>query len=197
MEVEKLKIGDLKKLIPGNASDICMRYELSDPASELLDDAIDSRTFAKSLFEKEYYEDLLIFLCYTLPKRELIWWGYLVASDLETEQVSSQSVHALSRIKEWVYRPNDDLRFELEEYANQKKFKTVSSWVAMGVFWSGGSIVANDLPKVEPDETLTAKALVGAIRLAGVIEKPENKENNLKSFLARGLDIANGGSGEL
>lgn len=180
--------------LEASLEEICKRFELSDSGKTALDGQ-DKTLFLNHLIENQDYPDALNFLAHGLPQRETIWWGYLCAEQMASQSSSKQmEMEVLTLVKTWVYRPEDSARRKLELFPEKLQFKTPASWVALAVFWSGGSITPIGQPVVEASEYLYAKAVVGAIMLAAVVI-PEKMAEHYQQFLKMGMDIAKGGSG--
>ncbi len=194
----------LQKLNSQKPSIICSRFKLSDNSITLLQTNINSSQFLNSLIYQEFYTDAVNFLAHGLPKREAIWWGYLAAKHADCDSKLSEAQEALRLIKEWVYHPNEPLRRRAEHLSEKLEFKTAIGWSIVSVFWSGGSLCAENLPAVMPQEFLYAKGVSGAIMLAAVLSAAEHGgktagqtvSSNYRFFLEQGIDIAKGGNGE-
>lgn len=194
----------LQKLNSQKPSIICSRFKLSDNGAAMLEDGVNSAQYLNSLIYQEFYSDAVNFLAHGLPKREAIWWGYLAAKHADGESLANEAQEALRLIKDWVYHPDESLRRKAERLSEKLEFKTAVGWSIMSVFWSGGSLCAEHLPAVMPQEFLYAKGVAGAVMLAAVLAGVEQKReplgktisSNYRYFIEQGIDIAKGGNGE-
>jgi len=199
-------MNSVTKITAATAIEICQDFDWDEGAGSILTPQITPLEFVSALIEKAYFLDAIRFLSFALPKRKAIWWAYLAAAQTEngppetadkkpnTQAITQNGLHA---IKQWIYEPTDEARRQMQPLAEALAMKTATSWVAMAVFWSGGSITGLEDPAVEPDATLYAKAVAGAIQLAAVIQEPEDAPKKYARFLAQGVDLANGGNGEI
>lgn len=197
-----MEIENFKKIQEEKAIEVCQRFELQNEVKMILKETDTPASFFEKLIQGEHYIDAVRFLAYGMPKRESIWWSYLCAYQVEKAIDIDKNklcliIKILEGVKRWVYNPNEEDRFAVKEAAEALQFKASSSWVAMAVFWSGGSVNPPEDPKVEPGKYLTAQAVAGAISLAAVLYNPEKAKEKYKRFLEQGINIANGGNGEI
>ena len=134
-------------------------------------------------------------LAHALPKREAVWWACVVARTQVLERTRPEITAALEAAEAWVYTPDEQTRRAAMARAQATQFDHPGVWAAVAAFWSGGSMVAENLPAVPPAEHLTAVAVTGAVQLSAVIPDPQQAPERLRVFLAQAVDIANGGNG--
>lgn len=190
------QIGNLSKINPKDASTVSSKVELSDEAKLGLTNHTTVVSFIGFLVENHLYLDAIKLLSQGLPVRESIWWAYICVSEVEKEKTNPDTRHALSIIETWVYQPEESNRRAAEEIAKKLEFKTPASWVAMAIFWSGGSIAPANNPEVLIPSHYVGKAIVGAMMLAAASANSEDLQENYKRYLLSGINIANGGNGE-
>ncbi len=192
-------VKDTQKFIckfDSSRDEICLRFKLSAQALALLNESLTKEDFLQQLINKHFYSDAVNFLAHALPKRESIWWAYLCVDAVEQLSVEKNQavIEILQLIKTWIYRPQETVRRKIEPFTEQFPSERAISWVALAVFWSGGSITPLGKPEVQPVDYLYAKAVAGAIMLAATVV-PEKLDQHYQYFLSQGLDIAKGGSG--
>ena len=175
IEKSTATITELKKFTSELAINICEHFKLSEDAKHLIDAKLQATEFLQRLIDKNFYHDAVQFLAHGLPKREAIWWAYLCAeqTELSDKKTDNDILEALKITKAWIYEPQETTRRLAEKAAEKLTFKTAASWIAMAVFWSGGSITPLNQPAVEPNKFLSAKAVSGAVMLAVVAKNPE------------------------
>jgi len=173
---------------------ICQRFTLSPPAKEIIEQSSNSLIFLKNLITAELYPDAVHFLAHGLPKREAIWWAYLCADTCILDEYQILSTEVLDLIKMWIYSPKEETRRKIEPFPEKLHFQSPASWVALAVFWSGGSITAKDTPVVLPADYLYAKGVSGSVMLSAV-HIPSEINKRYQQFLERGILIAEGKSG--
>jgi hypothetical protein len=188
--------GPMKKIAAARASEICGRFDLTPDAKALLADAMSPDQFLDLLIEKGHLMDAIRLLAFGLPKREAVWWSCLCVREMLTSDAPPEAQDVLKASEAWVYKPTEENRRAAMEKAERAGFDKPVSWTAIGAFWSGGSMAPPNVPVVPPDETLTAKAVSGAILLAAVQREPERASERHQLFLEDGIDIAQGGSGK-
>ncbi len=114
-----------------------------------------------------------------------------------TDATSKDNLDALKVAEQWVYNPTEENRRLAEKLAAITEYTTPSSWTAMAAFWSGGSITAIDEPPVPPSQYLYANAVAGAVNISATFDKNQDPEKLYDMFIKQGLDIANGGNGQV
>jgi hypothetical protein len=186
----------LKKISAARARDICNHFDLSAEAKGLLGDAMPPAQFLDLLVEKGHLMDAIRLLAFALPKREAVWWACLCAREMLAPDAAPDLADAIKAAEAWVYKPTEENRRAAMEKAERAGFDKPASWAAVGAFWSGGSMAPPNAPEVPPAETLTAKAVSGAILLAAVQREPERAGERHRLFLEDGIDIAMGGTGK-
>jgi hypothetical protein len=190
-----MAIGALKKITAPRARDVCAHFDLGEEAKGLLDETIAPGPFLELLIEKGHLMDAIRLLAFALPKREAVWWACLCAREMLAPDAPAALDEVIKAAETWVYKPTEENRRLAMEKAEKIGFDKPASWAAIGAFWSGGSMAPPAAPVVPPAETLTAKAVSGAILLAAVQREPERAPQRHRQFLDDGIDIAMGGTG--
>lgn len=192
-----VEISALKKVAIARAASICADIQLEDRSLSLLENNMPAVDFLRILINKHFYLDAIRFLARALPKREATWWAYICARSTVDDKGPQEHNLALEAAKNWVYDPIDKNRILANKAAQAATFSQPAAWVAMAAFWSSGSMAPEDAPVVSPADNLTGKAAAGAILLSAVLVNPEKADDKYRFFLQQGIDIANGGNGNV
>jgi len=189
--------GALPKVKAATATEVCGSANLSSEALALLTPQGGVIEFLDLLVNHKLMPDAVSLMAHALPKREAVWWGCLAARTLIDDHTRPEIVAALEAAEAWVYKPSEETRRAAMERARKTQFDHPAAWAAVAAFWSGGSMVAPDLPEVPPAAHLTGLAICGAVQLSAVSRNPERAPEKFRALLAQALDIANGGTGRL
>jgi hypothetical protein len=187
----------MKKVQQKLASDIFKHFDLEKEAASLAEPSFSPGQYLEALIEHKQFYTAVVFLAHALPKREAVWWACLCAKATISSKSSEDDVAALKSAEQWVYKPTEDHRRAAEKLAEKTEFVTPSSWAAMAAFWSGGSITGEGEPPVPPAQYLYAHAVAGAVNLSATLDSTRDTEKLYRIFLGQGMNIADGGNGEL
>lgn len=187
----------MKKVLNKLAIELCTHYEMEKEAETLLTPEQTPEQFLKALIADNQYYSAIVFLAHALPKRESVWWACICTKATVTDKTSKDNLEALKSAEQWVYSPTEDNRRLAENLAEKTEYITPASWTAMAAFWSGGSVTGPDEPPVPPAQYLYANAVSGAVNLSASFDKNNDTEQLYQTFLKQGIDIANGGNGEI
>lgn len=147
------------------------------------------------LIKNDLFDHAIKFLAFGLPVREAIWWSYICADELERDEQCLNTQNALRCINDWVKSPAEERRLCAKVFAEALGLYTPSSWSAMAVFWSGGTIAPQGKPEVEPEEYMSGYAVSNSLILAAERDKFPGEKKKL--YIKRGLHIAMGGNGRI
>ncbi len=186
--------GEYVKLKAPTAREVLQYLELDAATLSSLDAESTPARFLERLIENGQYPEAVQFLAMALPRREAVWWACLSARKAQAK-LDAEREAAVKAAEAWVVEPSEENRRKTMAAAEATEFQNSAGWAAVGAFWSGGSMVAPDLPAVPPAPELTGRAVGGAVLLAVVESGPENSEEKYKFLLERGIDIAKGGKG--
>ncbi len=174
------------------------RLELEPPAAAALDGAQTAAEGVARLEAAGFRNDAVRLSAHALPKREAVWWACMCAASVPDPALPAADAAALMAAEAWVRKPGDHaLRRAAWDAAQKTQFRSPEAWVAVGAFWSGGSLAPEGQPVVPPAEHLTGVAVSGGVVLAAVRGRPERAEARLERFLASARDIAAGGAGRI
>lgn len=149
-----------------------------------------------SWLEQEKFNEVVTFLCHSLPARESVWWGCLCLQSVSLpEELSDVQQQALEAAESWVRNPTEANRRISEVRAKKTGLDNAAGWLAQSAFWSGGSLTPVDAPASPAPPYLYSHAVAGAICLAAVLPNGSKAKENYRRMIAIGLDIADGGNG--
>lgn len=185
----------VRKITAKTAAEICGLYRPAPEAKALVTADASPSAFLGLLEERGLLIDAIAFLARALPKREAVWWACMCIRETMPPDAEEPVRAALSAAEAWVYRPVEERRRAAMAAAEAASYESPESWAAMAAFWSGGSMAPPEAPIVPPGDDLTAHAVASAILLAAVRSEPERAAERHRLFLAKGRDIADGGTG--
>lgn len=153
--------------------------------------------FINSLVNSELYNDAIRYLAIALPRRAAIWWACASYRSQLSDKVTSQDeAKAWELVEEWVYNPCEENRIKTQSIAEKLHYATAGSYGAIGVFWSGGSIVPPETGQVvPPGPHLTGTAVAASIIISCSKGDPAQLSTRQNQALVIGMDIAYGGNG--
>jgi hypothetical protein len=185
----------LKKFNEEQLVDIMQALELSDELKRQLLSYDNSTQRFNHLFSGGEYQAALNLMALSLPKREAIWWGYVCLEKQDSLMKDTQTQSVMQLIEAWVRHPDDDKRRTAKKMADHFDCYTAPSWLAMAIFWSGGSIAPLGQFEVEAKPFMAGHAVFNAISM--VVESDVDCVNLQKQYLKQGLHVAMGGDGRL
>ncbi|MCF7993563.1 MAG: hypothetical protein K9L32_00650 [Chromatiaceae bacterium] len=179
-----------RPLLPDKAREVCLLLGLDVDASPLLREGMTADQFLTALVEQGQLRDAVTFMACALPKREALWWAYLCAREATTPPLCETDAAALDAAIRWISDPSEEHRQAAMPAAEATEYETPAGLVALGTFFSGGSIAPPDLSPVPTAPELTAHSVSGAVMLAAVMEQPEKADATYRRFLKTALDVA-------
>lgn len=149
--------------------------------------AMNAWEFLGVLRREEMLEDSVRVLAHILPR------AYGVAWACECWQEARQGAEpnpadkaAIAAARRWLNDPSEDNRRAALELADRLGYESPAAWLAAAAGWSGGSMLAPDLPPVSPPAGLSGQAVMAAVMLAAA-EDPPGYTPRLASFVDRAL----------
>ena len=118
------------------------------------------------LIAQELFPDGLRFVAGWLPKPDAVRWACHCVQGLLGEQLTDGEKRAFDAALCWAAEPTEENRRAAEAAAEKNQFNGPASWLALGAFWSGGSLAPPELPEAPAPEGLTSQALAAALVLA-------------------------------
>ncbi len=188
-----MSIGPLPKITFPNAADVWKRYEPEEEASSCQREGMSPEAYLESLAEVELWSEAVKFLTQALPKRDAIAWACQCVRSVSVTEMSPAAQAALQAVEAWLADSTEARRRTAHAAAKTVGFDSPAGCVALGVFFSGGSLGPPSLDHaIPPANDLTGKALAGALLIAAVITEPENAPIKLQGFIEQGLQFARG-----
>ncbi len=135
--------------------------------------------------------DAMKILALALPPREGVWWGCLAARD--TTMKDGKKTKALDAAEAWVFKPCQETKKAAEKFALEPGDADVV--MAEAVF--NVPLPDDEEPPVSPPH------LVGLLIFSAQVDSffshklPEDINRQGQLLLARGLDVAKGGNGQI
>jgi hypothetical protein len=163
---------------------------LEPPARELLTPELGPREFVGVLEEAGQHVDALKLLAHLLPRREAVWWAWMIARRGAEAGASPEVLAALGATEQWIRQPDDGNRRAAMAAAEAATFQTPAGCAALAAFFSGGSLAPPDAAEVPPPPFMAARAVFGSLILAAVHVQPERAPERFREFLAQGLQLA-------
>jgi hypothetical protein len=188
--------GPLKKITAKLARDICSQFEMAAEAKALLDDQVTPHGLLDRLVEKDLFTDAIKLLSFGLPKREAVWWAAGCVRATLPADPPPAIVDALKAAETWVYKPTEENRWAAKEVGEKAGYDKPACWVALGAFWSSGSMVPAHLPQMLPGPAFTANAVSGAVMMSAALGDPNAAPGLYKLAIEDAVDIAGGGTGK-
>ncbi len=182
----------LKKIKAVTASEVCADITLDDDALALLAEGMSPSEYLEQLTGADLLQDAIKFLARALPAREAAWWACLSARHGVSESTPDNEIKVLELAEQWVFKPTDESRHATHEATDTIESDTPVYWAGMSVFWSGGSMVPEDLPAMPAAENLCGMAVSGAVVLAGITDDIVESNNLYQLFIKQGIAVANG-----
>jgi hypothetical protein len=184
----------LKKVQSKTAAELVSQLELTEPARACLRDGVAPAECLDVLMIHGHLADAIRFLALALPKPEAIWWACRCARAAADGEPTPGATVALTAAESWLTDATDERRRAAKSAADAAPLGTPAGCAALAVFLSGGSMAPPD-PKIQvvpPPEGAAAKAVAGAVLLAGVVREPEMAEAKYRKFIEDGIQIGSG-----
>lgn len=175
-----------------SAADIARRMNrLGEEARALLRPDLTPPAYVLTLEQHKLHADALRFVAYWLPKELAIWWGALCVWRIDRPAPARLEEAALASVVGWLREPGETTRRRAEAAARLVGLANPAGALAMATFWSSGSMAPPGLPVVEPDATVVARTVAGAV-LACSLRDPAQTVALQHQFVALGLEVAEG-----
>jgi hypothetical protein len=188
--------GPLKKVSAKLAREICSQFEMAAEARALLDDQVTPHALLDRLVEKNFFTDAIKLLAFGLPKREAVWWAAGCVRATLAADAPPVMLDALKAAEAWVYKPTEENRWAAKDIGERAGYDKPACWVALGAFWSSGSMVPAHLPAMAPGPAFTANAVSGAILMSAALGDPNQAPELYRLAIEDAIDIAGGGTGK-
>ena len=168
----------------------CRELELSDEARPLLEPDLLPEAYLDRLIADALFPDALRFVGAWLPKPEAVRWACHGVQSVLGMQLTPGEQRAFDAALCWAAEPSEENRRRAETAAEQNQFNGPASWLALGAFWTGGSLAPKDLPEVTPPQGLCAQALAAALVLAAARADSRQINEYCCKFVEQGRELA-------
>jgi len=186
----------LTRVTAETAGEIAAGLDLSEEALALLGDGrMPPAAYLATLMQREDPSDAVTFLAHALPRREGAWWAAQAVRTLDLGDETALARRVVRATEAWVVKPKEPARYAAMDLAEALGFDHAASWAAMAAFWAGDSLVPPDMAPVKPEPTLSCRAVAAAVTIAAAEGPGAEMPARMQALLAKGIDIANGGSG--
>jgi hypothetical protein len=135
--------------------------------------------------------DIMRLLAVALPPREAVWWACLSARDIVGHE-AKQVPRPLAMAEQWVFKPNEENREAARIAMETADMDDDTIYCAMAAAYADGLIT--------PDVAAPPNAVPAAVMSMNIIALGVHAkvfEEHTELLIARGLDIARGGSGRV
>ena len=196
-------MSELAKVKEQFAKELLQHFEVEEESQAHIKPEHTPLACIQALVQNKCYNDAAKMIAHGLPKREAVWWACLATRhSMGTKRVdgletSEDDFAALAAAENWVKSPNEENRQAAKQLGEKMGFKTAASWVATAAYWCAGSMTPEGEPAVPPPPYLYAHAVAGSISLAAVLPDPEQVNTKFERYIKQGLNLANGGNGEV
>jgi hypothetical protein len=164
---------------------------LDDEARKLLTEQQTPRQFLDLLVPQGLLTDACRFLGQMLPKREAIWWALQCLRQAAGANSTPNAAKCLQVAEAWVLAPKEENRRVAKPAGDAGGAGTPAGALALAVYFSGGSMVADNLPAVPPPGHLTGVMAATAVLLAAHLD-PAKADEALQKCVALGIEVAQG-----
>lgn len=192
---KKILFNQLKKFNGDFITQIDEYIPLSENAKFIFEQHKEPVTILQTLLSEQLYTESVSFLALGLPAKEVVWWAYLAALKAEGEEPSEKVLTALTSVRHWVHKTNDELRYQAKSSADELDECSASRWAALAAFWSGENIAPKNKPMLNPNPKMSSIASANAVLIAA--EQGEERDLNFLTLILQGIHIANAGNGQL
>jgi len=161
---------------------------MSHAAKDLMSPDTKNESLVFKLLDNHCFSDAIMYLAHVLPFSKALIWACESVRANSNGQESEQEKYMLKVAENWLQHKNEVDRDQL--LPNQAiSISTATSWLAMAVYWAGGSIVANDVqPKAAP-AGLVNSAIYSAVMLSIFNHSESERETLFKNTIQNALDI--------
>lgn len=189
-----IPLDPIRKISASRADEILQRVDLSGEAKAFRTVNLSPQGYLALLLSNALFVDAVRFMAFALPVREGVWWATRVGEAIEGASSGVEDA-CYGAAETWVYEPSDQHRFDCLAAAESVSSSTPGAYAALGAFWSGGSLVPEPMPAVEPDPSLAPIGIAASVLLAVAAGDPMRSQIHFQDALKRAVEIGNGGDG--
>jgi hypothetical protein len=136
--------------------------------------------------------DMLQLLAHALPVREATWWACLSARDI----VSDKLTPSIKAAEAWVLHPSEDTRYQARDALDNVSNEDETVLCSMAASFADGTLGPGENEDYDAPPGAVGAAVFGMALLSHF---DDGAQVDLRGqwLLARGLDIARGGNGQI
>jgi len=146
--------------------------------------------YARQLLASRRPIDAILFLAYLLPRREAIWWARQCVGAILEARGDDEALRAADA---WVRAPEEERRRAALAIGAAGDQDRPTTWLALAVGRSGGSVSAADQKPIVPPPSACAQAVNAAIVLAICRQDPRTIGAWVSACVEAGVRFAEGG----
>lgn len=160
------------------------------PAQALLTPDRGPRAYLAALVGADHLPDAIRIVARLLPSREGVWWAWVAVRRACDGSLTDPGRAALKATEEWIANPSDAHRRAAYAAAEEAGFDTPAGAVALGVYFTGGSIAPPEAPAVEPPSGTAARILAGSVLMGTTQTDPALAPERMRDALRLAVDVA-------
>lgn len=168
---------------------VCEDLELSDAATELLDQTTEVLTFVDHLSSENLLLDALRVIAASLSKRKALWWAANCVESACADRLQAQE-HLISLARAWAQEPTTENGQNALHAAETTDSKLPACWLGHAASWSGESLAPPGLAVVSPAKHLNVQGIMAALLLAAVFINPAKSTENYRNFIELGKQVS-------
>jgi hypothetical protein len=176
------------------ARDVVEAFKELRRISPAPDDATAPLDYARQLLASPRPIDAIAFLAYLLPRREAVWWARQCVGAILGPRSEDEALRAADA---WVRAPEEERRRAALAIGMAGDQARATTWLALAVGRSGGSVSAADQKAVVPPPYACAQAVNAAIVLAICGEDPKGIGARVRACVDAGVRFAEGGEARM
>lgn len=172
------------------AGDVFEAFPMLRAFAPLPPEGVEPAAYVRQLLAGPRPKHALTMLAYTLPRREAVWWGRRCVAALlgpDGEDVCARAT------EDWVRSPEEETRRAALDLGLAGDTATPTTWLALAVGRSGGSVSAPDQKPLPAQPQACAQAVAAAIIIAVSRKSADEIRAWIEACVDGGLAFAAGG----
>ncbi len=180
---------------PLTAEELCRPLDLEDASRRLLRPGLPPAPYIDALVDSGQFADAIRVLAVYLPKPVAIRWALDCTAAAGQGTLPPPQQACVEAVSAWLDDPGESQRRAAMRAADASGYSGPLSWIALAVFWSGGSIAPPELPEVEPEPQLCGQGVNAALLMLATHGDPTRTQERFEKIVQAGrehLAAANG-----
>ena len=153
-------------------------------------DTVAPLDYARQLLVSRPPTNAILFLAYLLPRREAVWWARQCVGAILGPRSEDDALRAADA---WVRAPEEERRLAALAIGTAGEQAQPTTWLALAVGRSGGSVSAPDQKPIVLSPSACAQAVNAAIVLAICGQDPKAIRGWVEACVEAGIRFAEGG----